>query len=116
MLRLVQREGCYWVDKARRIRELAVDKYGNAQYFSCCLTTSFVVLHIEIHSESRDIQPLQEATPASSSKKLWVVVRDLATSGHKCGAQIRLQSLLRQQKHLAVMVRLSEGDVIKPQP
>ena len=47
MLRLVQREGCYWVDKA---------------------------------------------TPASSSKKLWVVVRDLATSGHK----------------------LSEGDVIKP--
>lgn len=46
MLRLVQREGCYWVDKA---------------------------------------------TPASSSKKLWVVVRDLATSGHK----------------------LSEGDVIK---
>lgn len=46
MLRLVQREGCYWVDKA---------------------------------------------TPASSSKKLWVVVRDLASSGHK----------------------LSEGDVIK---
>ena len=31
MLRLVQREGCYWVDKARRIRELAVDEYGNAQ-------------------------------------------------------------------------------------
>eukprot|EP00913_Durusdinium_trenchii_P026475 g24841.t1 len=46
MLRLVHREGCYWVDKA---------------------------------------------TPASSSKKLWVVVRDLATSGHK----------------------LCEGDVIK---
>eukprot|EP00438_Fugacium_kawagutii_P034965 Skav202203 [mRNA] locus=scaffold2207:68295:96968:- [translate_table: standard] len=49
MLRLVQREGSYWVDKA---------------------------------------------TPASSSKKLWVVVRDLASSGH----------------------RLSEGDVIKPEP
>ncbi|CAE7306675.1 MARCHF7 [Symbiodinium microadriaticum] len=39
MLRLVQREGCYWVDKV--------------------------------------------APASNSSKKLWVVVRDLATSGHK---------------------------------
>ena len=62
MLRLVQREGCYWVDKA---------------------------------------------TPASSSKKLWLVVRDLATSGHKLleGDVIKR---LGSSRHRGII----EGDII----
>ena len=64
---------------------------------------------------SHSCQP-QVAPASNSSKKLWVVVRDLATSGHKPLARTHVVDSRMQARLPSMWIcpRLSESDVIKP--